>query len=42
MSLPMIKAASGDGVFHTDRKPLSCMKELGPKDPLFLAVIEEA
>jgi hypothetical protein len=35
-------AVSSDGVFHTNRKPLSCMKKLRPKNPLFLAVIEEA
>jgi hypothetical protein len=35
-------AASGDGVFHTNRKPLSFMKKLRPKNPLVLAVIEEA
>jgi hypothetical protein len=35
-------AASGDGVFHTNRKPLSFMKKLRPKNPLCLAVIEEA
>jgi hypothetical protein len=35
-------AASSDGVFHTNRKPLSFMKKLRPKNPLFLAVIEEA
>ena len=35
-------AALGDGVFHANRKPLSCMKKLLPKNPLFLAVIEEA
>ena len=34
-------AASGDGVFHTNRKPLSFMKKLRPKNPLCLAVIEE-
>jgi hypothetical protein len=35
-------AASGDGVLHTNRKPLSFMKKLRPKNPLFLAVIEKA
>ena len=34
-------AASGNGVFHTNRKPLSFMKKLRPKNPC-LAVIEEA